>query len=764
MRISFVELSNFRKLKSTHIDFDKETTIFVGANNSGKTSAMVALRYFLLAPGRLSLRDITIDNWPKIDALGLAWECLNPNATDINELLPALDIWLDVPLSEIQHVIHVLPTLDWKGGLLGVRLRYQVNDIEKLKSDYISDRAAARQCQTGGDAGGATPTRIWPVNLTDFLERRLRVNTGVVAFALDPAAYVPLVKGLATPQGLAGNALPLEKNPFKRLIKIDEIAAQRDFADAGGRTRSPEEDAQDDSSRRFKRRLSDQLRAYYDRHLDPAKTPSSSDYEALGAIQLAERSFDRRLKEGFAAAFEELEDLGYPGMTNPKLKISTQLRATDGLRHGSAVQYEVADPVGDSSNMLHLPEDYSGLGYQNLIAMVFMLMSYRDEWMRVGKAAGETGEDALEQIPPLHLVLVEEPEAHLHAQVQQVFIKKAYKLLRKNGDLGEAARFSTQLVVSTHSSHVAHEADFASLRYFRRRPATSIGETPTTTVANLSYVFGPGDETKRFVRRYLKATHCDLFFADGVIFVEGQAERILIPHFIRHHFDTLSRCYVTLLDLGGSHAHTFKELVDELGLTTLIVADLDATAATKVPAGGATEGVRWKAAKPQRSAGQKTANPVLKQWHPLKELIDDLVALKPEEHVSQSCAGYGLYVTYQKPLTIPNAAGGTDEIIPRTFEDALIIANIDALASITGSPTSKKVRAIVAASLSGEELADELFELLKGAEKAAFALDCLMLENPKTLVPPHYIREGLTWFEREIGKVITEAAVAGGAV
>ena len=73
MRIKFVEISNFRKLKSTHIDFDKETTIFVGANNSGKTSAMVALRYFLLVPNKISLRDITIANWTKIDELGTDW-------------------------------------------------------------------------------------------------------------------------------------------------------------------------------------------------------------------------------------------------------------------------------------------------------------------------------------------------------------------------------------------------------------------------------------------------------------------------------------------------------------------------------------------------------------------------------------------------------------------------------------------------------------------------------------------------------------------
>lgn len=54
MRIKFVEISNFRKLKSTHLDLDKKTTILVGANNSGKTSAMVALRTFLMTPSRLA--------------------------------------------------------------------------------------------------------------------------------------------------------------------------------------------------------------------------------------------------------------------------------------------------------------------------------------------------------------------------------------------------------------------------------------------------------------------------------------------------------------------------------------------------------------------------------------------------------------------------------------------------------------------------------------------------------------------------------------
>ncbi len=42
MHIAFVEISNFRKLLAIRIDFNRETTLFVGANSSGKTSAMLA--------------------------------------------------------------------------------------------------------------------------------------------------------------------------------------------------------------------------------------------------------------------------------------------------------------------------------------------------------------------------------------------------------------------------------------------------------------------------------------------------------------------------------------------------------------------------------------------------------------------------------------------------------------------------------------------------------------------------------------------------
>lgn len=745
MIIKYVEITNFRKLKSTHIDFDERTTIFVGANNSGKTSAMTALQYFLLHPQDLSFRDITISHWIKINELGLTWEKDDVSEIELNELLPSLDIWLDVPISEINYIAHILPTLDWAGGLLGVRLQYRVKDITKLKEDFLNHRTSVRDAKARGTNGNFVNLQIWPKNLTDYFERRLHFHIALDSFTLDPSLYVDPINGIARPQILPYNILPLTKSPFQELIKIDEIAAQRDFADAGSREHL---NSQESYARRFKRRLSEQLRTYYDRHLDPTNQPTEDDYDAINAIQTAEQSFDKKLADGFASAFQELEDLGYPGFANPKLQISTQLRATDGLKHDTAVQYLIADPLGDGSKALMLPENYCGLGYQNLIAMVFMLMSFRDDRMKTGKASKNTDNDSA-QIAPLHLVLVEEPEAHLHAQVQQVFINKAYSLLRKHPCLNESTNLCTQLIVSTHSSHIAHEADFSNLRYFRRHHAKTSKETATTTVANLSCIFGDGDETRRFVKRYLKATHCDLFFADGIIFVEGQAERILVPHFIRHHFHQLCKRYITLVDLGGSHAHKFKDLVDELGVATLVIADLDAVKEMKTTSINGKDLVRRVSVKPEQHSGQVTSNPVLKSWHPRILSIDELVSLDSSKQILSVATGPKIYVTYQKLIHISDESGD-HIVIPRTFEDALIHKNRKALQQIEGSSISRKVKTLANSDLNSNDLEDKIFELLKDAEKAAFALDCLSMKDPKAIEPPDYIWNGLTWLGNEL--------------
>lgn len=771
MRVAFVEISNFRKLKCIRIDFHAQTTLFVGANNSGKTSAMIALRYFLRKRGGFSINDFTLCHLAKIREIGQSWiansklaEPGAPQLSDWDKILPCLDVWLEASEADLHHVSHILPTLDWSGGNLGVRLRLQPADITEFYREFVEANAASQAAKDGAknDDGKEVEVTLWPLDLVDFMTRRLGKHLKIAAYILDPDKAVSPDNGLAKPQLLSDDAMPLEGDPFAGLIQIDEIPAQRGFGEAQSTS-----DPDAVSSLRGSRKLANQFREYFTRHLDPSDKPVSADIIALKAIEEAQKVYDARLRVSFAGPLQEMEGLGYPGVTDPRVKISTRLRPTDGLDHEAAVQYEVAAMQGVAAAVL--PEDYNGLGYQNLISMVFRLMSFRDAWMRVGKAKTNEENQLAGNIPPLHLVLIEEPEAHLHAQVQQVFIRKAYGLLRKHDLLGDGAQFATQLVVSTHSSHVAHEAEFSCLRYFKRLPAgypgpsQPVATVPISTVVNLTEAFGDENETGRFAKRYLRATHCDLFFADAAIFIEGSAERTLLPHFVKKDFEYLNQCYITWLEVGGSHAHRLEPLIKRLGLLTLVITDLDAGD----PAN------RRKAARPIKGKGLKTNNTTLRTWLPKESDVDTLLTLPDvPKKISEDGPLFAVRVAYQIPMKI-DIGGKAAEVCPYTFEDAVVFQNLTVMKSISGNGLIGKFAEIARTETDPEQLAEKLFDAIEDGKKAEFALDLLELkEGPGALQCPGYIADGLTWLQSKLksnraevlGSIVNAAQVINQAV
>lgn len=71
MRIRSVRVRNFRRLKDVSVDLEGKTTVFVGANNSGKTSATQVFRCFFDGTGRLfTVHDFSADCWTEIDKIG----------------------------------------------------------------------------------------------------------------------------------------------------------------------------------------------------------------------------------------------------------------------------------------------------------------------------------------------------------------------------------------------------------------------------------------------------------------------------------------------------------------------------------------------------------------------------------------------------------------------------------------------------------------------------------------------------------------------
>lgn len=740
MNISFVEIQNFRKLRACRVEISEQQTIFVGANNSGKTSAMDALILFLKKSRRkdIATTDFTLSNWLSINQFGVQWAA----AADEDEpdltlgswlpLLPAIDIWLKVDEKDIHRVVHLLPTLDWKPEeLLGVRLVLAPKNMEQLYKDFRVAYKSARSTESAS-LKEKSSLSLWPNSMRDFLDRELHGHFEMQSYILDPARCQDPEKCIAKPQSLPADSAPLKHEPFEGLFKIDVITAQRGFSDPK---------TADDSHSGFAS-LSLQLRRYFSKHLDPSAAPDHSDIEALEAIEAAKTIFDEKLKTSFKPAIAELEGLNYPGFSDPRISITSKISPVDSLDHKTAVQFDL--PGTDS---LSLPEKYNGLGYQNLISMVFSLIRFRDEWMRVGKAARKQGADNA-AIEPLHVVLIEEPEAHLHAQVQQVFIKKAYKVLRAHNAL-EDDSFSTQLIVSTHSSHIAHELDFTCLRYFRRESATNKGEIPTARVVNLSKTFGNHNETSKFATRYLRTTHCDLFFADAAILIEGSAERMLVPHFIRTKFPKLDQRYISLLEIGGAHAHRLKPLLETLGLLSLVITDLDS-----IEAAGKSK------ALPERGRGHRTGNITLKDWVPKKESLDDLLDLADG---AKETADHLVRVAYQCPVTVKYKEDEAEkEAIPYTFEDSLALANLELFRGYKEPIGLLKKLNTALEKETLEDAGKEMFNNLEKGSKAEMALELLYLTEPDMVQPPAYISDGLKWLEealeaRKVDVLATEA-------
>ncbi|MCG6461332.1 ATP-dependent endonuclease, partial [Vibrio parahaemolyticus] len=163
---------------------------------------------------------------------------------------------------------------------------------------------------------------------------------------------------------------------------------------------------------------------------------------------------------------------------------------------------------------------------------------------------------------------------------------------------------------------------------------------------------------------------CDLFFANGIILVEGAAERMLLPHFINYNYPELRSSYLSILEVGGAHAQRLKPLIDTLALPTLVITDTDA------------KGLDGKKVQPDPPPPYKYGSDTLREWFELKDLsLDDVLDLSNDKKVKgnvRAAYQYGFMVKYHTDAE-------EEEAIPYTFEDAIALSNIQLFRDLTSS-------------------------------------------------------------------------------
>lgn len=670
MRIKSIRIHNFRLLKDIELLFESGMTVIVGRNNCGKTSLADIIRRFLYDKPVFKIEDFSSASY---DGFCAALKAFKDGKTEdeIRTHIPSIELRCHIaydlnspafgPLSHF--IIDLNDATD--EALFVCRYSLKSGCIEAL---FESHKDVAFD-ETTSEMSAESRSAL-------FKDMATRI----------PALFAPT--WWAEDPSDTSNIKPVMQSDVQALLACGFINAQRGLDGVNSR----ETDI-----------LAKVLEALFaSASLATADDKQRNIAEGLEkAVEDIQGKIDEDFREQLRRLMPTITGFGYPGLEGQELHTETTLDVKRLLSNHTKVRYA-------GHNGVNLPESYNGLGVRNLLFILFQIVGFYRSYR------------AEPQAPGIHLIFIEEPEAHLHPQMQEVFIRALSDIAKKLSNEDGGDDWPVQFVVSTHSSHIANEAQFSAIRYFivcsKDQP---VGVCQTKVKDLRAGLNGQPKGDVDFLHQYLTLTRCDLFFADKAILIEGTSERLMIPQIIKklHAAEPnlkVASQYITLLEVGGAYAYLFIPLLDFLELRTLIITDLDAVKSVK------------KKGKTRLHAcafheGERTSNATIKHWFANKRITPAALIAKTEAEKIKD----NRRIAFQLPEGDTGPCG-------RTFEDAFVLAN-KARFRLNGATDAQLEDA--ARAYAGDK------------NKADFALKHALRETGWTA--PRYIVDGLRWLAQD---------------
>ena len=700
-----IKVQNFRLLQDFTIDLQQVLSLVVGKNNSGKTSLLKVMDKFLNGgDSKFSFEDFSLSCHSELERLFVGDTIEEGEYSEFG-----INMQLLIKYSETDDLEYISPlvSLDSDNNYVLLQFSYALS-----YTSYCSMRAAFSDFQTKENAKKAKNAGYEIKTWQDFMKSNVGRYFSVYKRSM------PVNKD---GEQCEGDVIDLKT--IRDVFRLEDLIAFR-YIDA----RRSVDNKDLDST------LSNQTSKLYQQLED-----NEANAESMEELRDKLRDMDAGLSENYGDVFKDVigkvKKFGGVQPNDTIIKIISNLREEILLKDHTTVVYE------DGGKQL--PENHNGLGYMNLISMIFEIESIRRQFSRVRERKPSD----------INMLFIEEPEAHTHPQMQYVFIKNIKDLLGQDVDGKDGVKRKIQTIITTHSSHIVAECEFEDLKYLKRVPSSGV---MAKNMTDLEKEYGDHSEWFKFLKQYITLDRSELFFADKAIFIEGDTERILMPAMMKMVDDDnaleereyrLTSQNISIVAVGN-YTHIFTKFFNFIGFQKIcVVTDLDVCDKT-VNAHGKTG---YTSAPYDNSKEQYTTNASLKEYFG-KSVIADYVALSSDDKKVKWNETEGKWVKDMNGNMMVCFQSDIDGYQPRSFEDAFFATNKDYMVK-----DDKVFNGLVEKHLNTFKEDKNPYSLAENGikSKATFAID-LLIDRGKSNLPgyvgwniPQYIVDGLLWLRKD---------------
>ena len=509
MYISKIKIENFRNFRSNEIEFNDGINVIIGHNNAGKSNLINALG-LVLNPNskkRLSIHDFN----------------MHASLDELRQLSPKISITVTISKGNTSNNDDLVTVSEWLTSLTEdyeAKLTYEFFLPERYENAYFDRMTDILGSYRSGFCAPYTMKYILLSRpLVGPISRMKNEAFKTISNEFLRFYTYKIWGGEVANQNQADGEL-LQKFDFQFLDAIRDV--ERDLT----------------SGRNIM--LKNVLSFFIDYDI---KISQDTDEQKDIDLKNNRESFYNQASELIKVLDTRIDSgknkiLAYANDTGASLKSTPNFEGeTSDIEMLGFLRLIIEEKTG-----FKIPASHNGLGYNNLIYISILLAQ-----MQADSDERYLGSNS--KIFPM--LVIEEPEAHLHPSMQDKFLK-----FLKTNISNDTVR---QIFITSHSTHITSATELDEVICLHH----DIDES--TRVGYLGKIFNDSVEdkkSKKYIQRFLDATKSNMLFAEKIILVEGIAEQLLISVLAKYLGLSLEDNHIVVVNIGGRYFDHFLKIFD----------------------------------------------------------------------------------------------------------------------------------------------------------------------------------------------------------